>query len=138
MASASCGTKCPWKSAQWAGLSRYGSIPGNGLRTCRMRLYAAGDRGHDADLVAGLHRRFQVLQEADVLVVQVDVHEPVELVLAFEQPRLDAGGAGLEAVEDLADAAAVGLDDVGAVGVVAQRGGDADSHAHGCSLSVCG
>src|SRR5579862_4271268 len=97
---------------------------------CSISSDPSRDGRHDADLVAGLHRRFQVLQKTDVFVVEVDVHEAVELVLAFEKAGLDAGGVRLEAVEDLADADAFGLHDVLAVGVAAERGGDADSNTH--------
>src|SRR5918993_187527 len=101
---------------------------------------AARDRRHDAQLVAGLDRGLELLEVADVLVVEVDVDEPVELVRALEQARLDAGGLGLEAVEHRGDGAAVGLDDVGAVGEVTQGGRDADANAHGWMpflFSVC-
>ena len=46
------------------------------------RLKTSGDRRDQHDSVAVLDRRVEALQEADVLVVQEDVHEAVELALA--------------------------------------------------------
>src|SRR5436190_11875344 len=73
----------------------------------RMRATSSSrDRGDDADLVAFLHRRIEVLQEANVLIVQINIHEAIELIVALEQPRFDAGGFGLQRVENFADAGA--------------------------------
>src|ERR1700733_1225794 len=52
----------------------------------------ARDRRDDADLVAFLHRRIQILQEADVFVIQIDIDEAIELSRRFEQASLDAAG----------------------------------------------
>src|SRR5436190_6699486 len=81
----------------------------------------ARDRLHDADLVAFLDRRVEVLQEADVLVVEVHVHETVELARRLEQPRLDAGGGALQRVQHFANVLTLRLNDVFAVRVVPQR-----------------
>src|SRR5918993_2292229 len=84
---------------------------------------AARDRRHDAQLVAGLDRGLELLEVADVLVVQVDVDEAVELVRALEQAGLDAAGLVLEAVEGFADRAARDFDDVRALRVASGRRG---------------
>src|SRR5688572_14837723 len=97
---------------------------------------AASDRRNDRDFVPGLRRRVEVLEEADVLVVQVDVDEAIELVGALEQPGLDAAGLVLEAVEHFADVAIRHLDHVSAIRVAAERGGNSDFNAHGWFLVV--
>src|SRR5688500_15527977 len=113
-----------------AALSATDPRQGNAYKSSGVDL-PARDRGHDADLVAGLHGCVEVLQEADVLVVQVDVHEKVQLPRSFEQAGFDAAGMGLESVEDLADGLAGHFDYVGAVRVAAQRGRESHFHAHG-------
>src|SRR5947209_2649682 len=53
-------------------------------------MLAARDSGNDGQLIAVLHRRVQVLEEANVLVVEVNVDEALELALveqALGQPR---------------------------------------------------
>src|SRR5688572_21743917 len=99
---------------------------------------AAGDGGDDAQLVAGLHGRLELLEVVDVLVVEEHVDEAVELRRALEQAGLNTGGLGLEAVQDVGDRAAVGFDHVGAVGEVTQGGGDADANAHECLPAFSG
>src|SRR5271168_524196 len=85
---------------------------------------APRDGGDDAHLVAGGNRGGEVIEVADVLVVDVDVHEPAELRPledAFPQRR----ELGAEVGEDLVDGGTLGFDDVVAAGVGAERGGDA-------------
>src|SRR5205823_14135676 len=65
-------------------LREIGRMKEHGLwRPCHVRKLTACDRGDDADLVAFLHRRIEILQEADVFIVEVDVDETIELVFAF-------------------------------------------------------
>src|SRR6476646_7903613 len=94
---------------------------------------ATGDRRDDADFVAGFNGGFEVLEETDVFIVQVHVHETVELVGSLEQARLDAAGLDLEVAEHLADRCAGGLDHVNTVRVIAEWRGNADFHGHGSS-----
>src|SRR5688500_6890650 len=94
------------------------------------------DRRNNRDLIPSLRRRVEVLEEADVFVIEVHVDEAIELVGALEQARLDAAGLVLEAVEHFADVAIRHLDHVGAVRVAAKWGGDSDFNAHGWFLVV--
>ena len=55
------------------------------------------DRRHDTDLVALLHRRFLVLQKANVLAVDIDIHEAAQVALRIEQALADAGDASCRA-----------------------------------------
>jgi len=73
------------------------------------RASASGDGGQHDDLVAVGERRLEPAQEAHVLVVDVDVDEAPE-VAALDQPVLEAGVVGLQVVDQIAQAAAAGLD----------------------------
>ena len=75
-------------------------------RTLTNALAAAGDGGDDAQLVAVCDRGFRGSEEADVLLVLVDVH------VAVERTGVSMPGLGLELLEGLGDAAAGDLDDV--------------------------
>jgi hypothetical protein len=54
------------------------------------RALAARDRGEHHDLVAVAQGGLEAAQEADVLVVDVDVDEPAQ-VAVVDQPVLEAG-----------------------------------------------
>ena len=84
---------------------------------------AAGDGRDDADLVLRLDLGVEVVEVADVLVVDVDVDEPAQLG-AVEDPLLQAGMLLEDLAEDLADGRAGRLDAVEPAGVGAERGGD--------------
>src|ERR671914_2783385 len=91
---------------------------------------AAGDGGNHRYLGAVRGRRLEVVEEADVVVADVHVHEPAQVALVVEHPRLDAGVVRVEVVEHLRQVRA-GRADLGlATGVGAQDGGDADGNAH--------
>src|SRR5687767_3189523 len=70
-----------------------------------MRLMAAsaasGDRGHDGHLVAVLERGGARLQEADVLLVDVDVDEAPQGARLVDEPLLETGELALEVGEHL-------------------------------------
>src|SRR4051794_11772101 len=95
----------------------------------------SGDGGDDAQFVAVLERRLQVVEVADVLVVEVDVDEAAHLAV-LEQPAGDAGVLGAEVVEHLPDAGALDLDDRLVFGVLPHRGGDMDSDRHCFSCQI--
>src|SRR5690606_3057883 len=96
-------------------------------------LPAPGDRGQDAHHVAVVQLRLQAAADADVLVVDVDVHE-LPQVVAFDQALPEAVVPGLQVVEQLLERAALAFDDLGAVGVGAQNGRDANFDGHGLDL----
>src|SRR5262245_49518278 len=70
---------------------------GTAHRTCAAALLmsrrsaTAGDRRHDRQLVTGLHRSRDLLEEADVLAVHEDVDEPPHLPRLVADAVLDAG-----------------------------------------------
>src|SRR5690242_18946954 len=53
--------------------------------TC-CRSASAGDRRDDGNVVAILYRRVELVEEADVVAVEIDVHEPANLALVVQQP----------------------------------------------------
>src|SRR5665809_69493 len=115
--------------------ARRSSYRVTGLRS--RRLYpGAGSAGHGGqhdDLVAVAQRGLQTTEEADVLVVDVDVDETSQVfaaVLGLEQPLLDPGVARLEVVDELGQARAAAGHGLVAAGVGAQDGRDPDLDGH--------
>src|SRR5687767_8775307 len=97
-------------------------------RLCR-RAGSARDRWEHDDLVAVGELGLEAADEADVLVVDVDVDEATQVAIV-DQALLDAGVVALEVVDQCRQRGAVGLDRLGAVGVGAKDGGDADLDGH--------
>ena len=97
---------------------------------------AAGDGRQDRDAVAVGELGGDAVEEADVLVVEVDVHEAAQLA-AVDEALADAGVAALQVGEELGEGRALALDGLLAVGVGAEDGRDADLDGHGwCSCRV--
>src|SRR5262245_42767687 len=90
---------------------------------------ASGHRRDDGQLVAVLDRRVEVLQVADVLVVEVDVDEPPHLG-AVEDAGADAGAPGFEVFQGRLHGTAADLDDSLAASVLSHRGGDLNANGH--------
>jgi hypothetical protein len=87
---------------------------------------AAGDGGDDTDLVAVFERRLAVLEEADVLLVDIDVDEAAHLAFFIHEAFLDAGEARLQFDDRLADGGGVDFDQLLVVGQLAEWRGDSD------------
>src|SRR2546427_12913675 len=64
---------------------------------------SAGYSGDDADLIPVFERRLLVLEEADVFLINIDVHEPAHFTVVIHQPLFDAGIAGLQLDDRLSD-----------------------------------
>ena len=60
---------------------------------------AAGDCRNDAQLISRIHLRFQTVQEADVLTVEVDVDEIAEVARLIANALLDARMLGIQRVD---------------------------------------
>src|SRR5688572_25647331 len=90
---------------------------------------ASGDRRDDRDIGPGPHRRIEALQEADVLAVDVQVHEPAELAGA-EQTLRDTRIAALEVTDDVGDRSSLCRHLARAIGQGAELGGDTYLDAH--------
>src|SRR5215472_13950655 len=89
---------------------------GGKVRRTRMRLIvstgelASRDRGHDRYLVAVLQRRLLGLEEADVLLVDVDIDEAAQLARLVEQAVLETRVLALEVADQTVDRLALALD----------------------------
>lgn len=92
-----------------------------------------GDGRQDRDVVAVGELGVDAVEEADVLVVQVDVDEAAQLT-AVHDAGLDARMPGLQVGEELGEGVPVALHRLLAVGVGAEDGRDADLDGHGSGL----
>src|ERR1700744_2413548 len=81
---------------------------------------AAGHRREDYDRVAVLDARLEAVEDADVLVVQVDVDVAVQLALGVEQLGRGFRVRGGQGTQHLTDVGARGVDLGGAAGFRAQ------------------
>src|SRR5271155_4829104 len=88
------------------------------------------DRRDDADLITVLERRIAVFEEADVLLVDIDVDEAAHLAFFIHETFLDAGETRLQFDERLADGGGVDFDQLLVIGQLAERRGDADFFWH--------
>ena len=80
----------------------------------------------------------EVVEEADVVVADVDVDEAAQLAGLVEDPAPDAGVVRVEVVEHLGEGAALGAHLGLTAGVGAQDGRDPDADAHGAPRSGSG
>src|SRR5205085_11326694 len=94
---------------------------------------ASGHGGDDRQLVAVLDRRGQVVQVADVLVVDVQVDEAAHLAVVEDALR-QPGEAGSEVVQHRLDRVARGLHSGLALGVLPHRRGNLNTNRHDSSL----
>src|SRR3990172_6393882 len=115
----------------------------NRRQTCRVcgktaaaRRSAPRHGRHDADLVAGLQGSRHPGQEADVLPVHVDVHEPPQLPRLVAQPLLQAGVLPLKRLDAGRQRSAVAAHDVQLVGQLSQGRRYPYGHAHLVSLPL--
>src|SRR3954454_12666208 len=95
---------------------------------------AAGDGREDRDGLAAGELGVELVEEADVVVVDVDVHELVEVAVLGHDLSLQLRELEDEVLEHLTDRLAVGLDRGLARGVLPQDGGQADVDRHGRAL----
>src|ERR1039458_176546 len=90
----------------------------------------SGNRRDDADFIAVFERRLFVFQEADVLLVHINVHETAHLAFFIHEAFLDAGEARLQFDNRLADGGGVDFDQLLVVGQLAERRWDSDFFWH--------
>src|SRR5829696_8964575 len=84
--------------------------PGASDAAGALRALPAGHRRQDHERVPLVDRRVEPLQDADVLVVQVHVHVPVERPVVAEQLVRGLGVLLGQRAQHLADVAALGVD----------------------------
>src|SRR3989338_1742113 len=74
-----------------------------------MRMSPARDGGDDGDLIAVFERRVLALQEADVFLVEIDVHEPPDLALVVADPVFEPRELSVERLDHGLDVRGRGL-----------------------------
>ena len=92
---------------------------------------ASGDRGDDADLVAVFNGCGFFLLEADVFVIDEDIHETANIALLVADAFDQAGMGGIKGVENVANIGSGRADDFLIVGEFAQGRWDSDLDGHG-------
>src|SRR5256714_4891359 len=110
------------------------AIASAGAGECRGRREgerATGDGGQDGDRVAVLELGVQRAEEAHVLVVDVDVDEPVQPALVGDQPGTQPAVPAVQVGEQVGERVSAALDGLRAAGVRAQDGGDTNLDSHG-------
>src|SRR3990172_1620919 len=95
-----------------------------------------GDGGKDRDDVPFLDFRVEKLEESDILIVPVNVHEPVKL-LAIQQPVPKARMGFVQVLEDIPDRHPLNNDRLGSPGVPAEDLRNPNLNAH-CSPCISG
>src|SRR4030095_1934966 len=100
------------------------------MAEARPPLPPARDRGNDRHLVSLLERGLGALEEADVLLVDVDVDEAAQLAAVLHQPVPEPGVLALQHVDQVVNVGGVGLHFGGALGQRAKRGGNANQNGH--------
>src|SRR5277367_480827 len=100
------------------------------------RLTSAGNRRDDGDIVAILDLGAELVEEADVVAVQIDVHEAAQFAGVVHQTLAHPGVAAFEILDNGLDRIAFGSNFIDAGSEAAQRGGDSnpDSHDSECNL----
>src|SRR4249919_1464464 len=98
----------------------------------------AGHCGQDDDRIALLDRGAKTVEDADVLVVEIDVDVAVEVAVLAEELFAGAGVLGGESPQYLADIGADGLDLGLAARLRAQHRGYADGRHQGGDPSLGG
>ena len=87
---------------------------------------ASRDGRDDADFVAVFERGLRALEETDVFLVHIDVHEPADFAFFVHEPLGDAGVAGLQFGDRLANGGGVDFDQLLVVGQLAERRWDSN------------
>src|SRR5262247_1103658 len=86
------------------------------MAEARPPLPPARNRGNDRHLVSLLERGLGALEEADVLLVDVDVDEAAQLAAVLHQPVPEPGVLALQHVDQVVNVGGVGLHFGGASG----------------------
>src|SRR5439155_8225864 len=105
------------------------------LASWRTALPASRDGGDDGHLVPVLERRLAAGQEADVLLVHVDVDEAAELPRLLDEPLPEPRELALEVLDQLGHVLALGHDLARSAGDPAEGGGNANHDWHRCLSS---
>src|SRR5260221_7911699 len=96
---------------------------------------ASGHRGNDADLVAVFHGSTEIIEVADIFIVDIDVDKAADLAVV-EQPLGDARKLLAHVVENRLHRAADRFDDGQAIGVLPHGGGNMNAYGHVASFNI--
>ena len=94
-------------------------------------MLASSDGRNDADLVAVFNGSGFFLLEADVFIVDEDIHETANIALLVADSLNEARVGGVEGIENVADVGSGDFNDFLIAGEFAQRRWDADLDGHG-------
>src|SRR4051794_27148350 len=103
-------------------------------RAIRVRS-AAGDGGQDRDDVTVRERGGDAAEEADVLVVEVDVDETVQRAVVGDEPAAQPVVPGVEVGKQVVERLALAVDGLVSAGVATEDGRDPDFDGHGHSVA---
>lgn len=106
-------------------------------RDCRgiFHCLASRNRRNDADFIAVLQRRVLVLQKADVLFVDVNVHKAAHFAFVIDEPFLDAGKLALQFRDRFADGFGIDLHEFLFVREFPKRSWNANFDCHNSVIS---
>src|SRR5262245_23376212 len=93
-------------------------------------LLSAGDCWNDADLISVLELGLLILQEADVLLIDVDVNKAAHSATVIEQPLFEARIAGLKLGNRLVDRGGIYFNNLLVIGQLSEWSGDSDFFCH--------
>src|SRR4051812_17332698 len=96
---------------------------------------AAGHGREDGDDVSVGERGLHAAEEADVLVVEIDVDEPVERAVPTDRRVAQAAVPAVEVAEEVAQRLALAVDGLAPAGVATEDRRDADFDGHGHILA---
>lgn len=85
---------------------------------------------NDRYTVSVIDRRFQVLQEADVIPVNINVHEPSDLSRLITDPFFDSGKIPVQILYQGLYGISLDSDFINSFGEFSEWGGYPDMHAH--------
>src|SRR5262245_45789117 len=117
-----------------SGMSGKTAAPRGTWLSGRSLMLAPGDSGNDRELIAVLDRRVEIVEEANILVIEIDVDEALELALV-EHALTQPGELPAEVIKDSLHAGACGLDLRLAGGVLPHRCRNLHANSHEASRS---
>jgi hypothetical protein len=92
--------------------------------------------GDDTDFVTVLEGGLLILEETNVLLIDIDIHETTDGAVFIEESIADAWVTGLQFGESSADVVGIDFDEFLVVGQFAEGRGDADLRGHSSKMGV--
>src|SRR6266545_5281202 len=104
----------------------------------RTRVATSCDRGNDGHLVPLLERGFRALEEADILLVDIDVDEAADLAALLHEPLAQPGVLALQILDQVGDRLGGRMDLARALRHPPQGSGNAHENRHPGSPCLAG